>query len=126
MGIAAPEVLSLQTLNDRGEQLEFCFLEKLRGQRLSDSLSLPRATLRSVVHELGEQISRMHAIGARRPRDAARFFETDTDDFLAMEAEFVELGADAGLERRALERAFRFFERGDGRAGAAAAPPDAQ
>ena len=110
LGIAAPEVLSLQTLQADGEQLEFCFLERLPGQRLADSLSLPRETLRAVVRELGEQISRMHTIGPGDLGEAARFFEDETDDFLAMEAEFVELGGDAGLDRRALQRAFRFFE----------------
>ncbi len=110
LGIAAPEVLSLQRLETDGEPLECCFLEKLPGQRLSDSLSLARETLRSVVREIGEQISRMHTIGAGELGEAARFFENDTDDFLAIEEEFIALGANAGLDRRALERAFRFFE----------------
>jgi Ser/Thr protein kinase RdoA (MazF antagonist) len=110
LGIAAPEVLSLQRLEADAEPLELCFLEKLPGQRLSDSLSLPREVLRSVVRELGEQLSRMHSIGPGELGEAARFFENDTDDFLAIEAEFVELGGNAGLDRRALERAFRFFE----------------
>lgn len=110
LGIAAPEVLSLQRLPAGGEPLEFCFLERLPGARLSESLSLPRETLRSVVRELGEQLSRMHTIGPDDLGEAARFFENDTDDFLATEAEFVELGANAGLDRRALEGAFRFFE----------------
>jgi Ser/Thr protein kinase RdoA (MazF antagonist) len=110
LGMAVPEVLSLQTLQADGEPLELCFLERLPGERLSDSLSLPRETLRSVVRELGEQISRMHAIGPGDLGEAARFFENDTDDFLAMEAEFVQLGENAGLDRRALGRGFRFFE----------------
>ncbi|MFI4973416.1 MAG: phosphotransferase enzyme family protein [Caulobacterales bacterium] len=110
LGVAAPEVLSLQRLQADGEPLELCFLEKLPGKRLSDSLSLPREVLNRVVRELGEQISRMHAIGPGELAEAARLFENDTDDFLAIEAEFVELGGNAGLDRRALERAFRFFE----------------
>jgi len=110
LGIAAPEVLSLQRLDAGGEALELCFLEKLPGRRLSDSLSLPRETLRAVVRELGEQISRMHTIGPGDLGEAAQFFTNDTDDFLATEAEFVELGANAGLDRQALLRAFRFFE----------------
>jgi len=110
LGIAAPEVLSLQRLDADDEPLELCFLEKLPGQRLSDSLSLPRETLRAVVRELGEQISRMHTIGPGDLGEAVQSFENDTDDFLATEAEFVELGANAGLDRQALERAFRFFE----------------
>ena len=110
LGMAVPEVLSLQKLQAGSEPLEFCFLEKLPGKRLSDSLSLPRRTLRSVVRELGEQISRMHTIGPGELGEAARFFENDTDDFLATEPEFVELGGNAGLDRRALERAFRFVE----------------
>jgi Ser/Thr protein kinase RdoA (MazF antagonist) len=110
LGMAVPEILSLQGLQADGEQLELCFLERLPGQRLSDSLSLPREALRSVVRELGEQISRMHTIGPGDLGEAVRFFENDTDDFLATEAEFVELGGKAGLDRRALERAFRFFE----------------
>ncbi len=110
LGMAVPEVLSVQSLQGEAEALELCFLEKLPGQRLSDSLSLPREVLRSVVRELGEQISRMHAIGPSDLGDAVRFFENDTDDFLATEAEFVELGGNAGLDRRALQRAFRFFE----------------
>jgi Ser/Thr protein kinase RdoA (MazF antagonist) len=110
LGMAVPEILSLQRLQADGEQLELCFLERLPGQRLSDSLSLPWEVLRSVVRELGEQISRMHTIGPGDLGEAVRFFENDTDDFLATEAEFVELGGNAGLDRRALERAFRFFE----------------
>ena len=110
LGMAAPEVLSLQKLEADGEMLEFCFLQRLPGERLSDSLSLPRETLRGVVRELGEQISRMHAIGPGDLGEAARFFENDTDDFLIMQDEFVELGGGAGLDRRALERAIRFFE----------------
>jgi Ser/Thr protein kinase RdoA (MazF antagonist) len=110
LGMAVPEVLSLQRLQAGGEQLEICVLGRLPGQRLSDSFSLPREVLRSVVRELGEQISRMHTIGPGELGEAVRFFENDTDDFLATEAEFVELGAAAGLDRRALERAFRFFE----------------
>jgi Ser/Thr protein kinase RdoA (MazF antagonist) len=110
LGMAVPEVLSLQRLEADGEPLELCFLERLPGARLSDSLSLPRETLRSVVRELGEQLSRMHAIGPDDLGEAVRFFENDTDDFLGLEAEFVELGANAGLDRRALTRGFRFFE----------------
>jgi Ser/Thr protein kinase RdoA (MazF antagonist) len=110
LGIAAPEVLSLQKLQAGAELLELCFLERLPGQRLSDSLSLPRDVLRSVVRELGEQLARMHSIGPDDLGDGARLFENDTDDFLAMEAEFLELAAAAGLERRALVRAFRSFE----------------
>jgi len=110
LGIAAPEVLSVQTVQSDAESLELCFLERLPGQRLSDSLSLPRETLRAVVRELGEQLSRMHSLGTDDLGEAARFFADDTDDFLAMQAEFVALGRDAGLDRRALARAFRFFE----------------
>jgi aminoglycoside phosphotransferase (APT) family kinase protein len=108
--MAVPKVLSLQRLDAEGAPLEFCFLEQLPGERLSDSLSLPQETLRAVVCELGEQISRMHAISSDELGQAARFFENDTDDFLAIEAEFVQLASQAGLDRRALERAFRFFE----------------
>src|SRR6202041_2573766 len=110
LGMAVPEVLSLQTLQADGEALELCFLARLPGQRLADSLSLPRETLRAVVRELGEQLSRMHAIGPDDLGEAARYFENDTDDFLALEAEFGELGAAAGLDRRALARGFRYFD----------------
>ena len=110
LGMAAPEVLSVQQLEGDKEQLEICFLEMLPGERLSDSLSLPRETLRRVVRELGEQISRMHTIDLAGIGEAARFFENDTDDFLAMEAEFVSLGVEADLDPQALQRAFRFFE----------------
>ncbi len=110
LGMAAPEVLSVQRLEADAEPLEVCFLERLPGVRLSDSLTLPAETLRTVVRELGEQISRMHAIGPGDLGEAARFFANDADDFLAMEAEFVDLGVNAGLDRQALQRAFRFFE----------------
>ena len=110
LGMAVPEVLSLQRLRVDAEPLELCFLERLPGERLSDSLSLPREVLHSVVRELGEQISRMHALGAGDLGEAIRFFQHDTDDFLAIEAEFLDLAAKAGVDRRALERAFRFFE----------------
>jgi aminoglycoside phosphotransferase (APT) family kinase protein len=52
----------------------------------------------------------MHAIDVADLGDAGRFFEHDTDDFLAFEPEFVRLGLAAGLGRPTLERAFRFFE----------------
>jgi len=110
LGMHVPKVLSIQTLEAAGEPLEVCILEKLPGARLSDSLSLPRETLRNVVRELGEEISRMHAIGPDDLGEAARFFEDDTDDFLAIEAEFTELAVRAGLDRAALERGFRYFE----------------
>ncbi|HVN02142.1 MAG TPA: aminoglycoside phosphotransferase family protein [Caulobacteraceae bacterium] len=110
LGMSVPEVLSLQSLQDDGESLELCFLERLPGQRLSDSLSLAPDVLRRVVREVGEQISRMHGMGPADLGGAQRFFENDTDDFLATEAEFVDLGGKAGLDGRALERAFRFFE----------------
>ncbi|MGH6987710.1 MAG: phosphotransferase family protein [Caulobacteraceae bacterium] len=110
LGMPAPEVLSVQRLEADGEELEVCFLEKLPGERLADSLSLPRDTLRSVVRELGELISRMHAIGLDDCGEAARFFANDTDDFLASEAEFAPLARRAGVDRRALERAFRFYD----------------
>jgi aminoglycoside phosphotransferase (APT) family kinase protein len=111
LGISAPEVLSIQRVEAAGEPLELCFLEKLPGQRLSDSLSAPRETLRQVLRELGEQISRMHGIGPDDLGPATRFFENDTDDFLATESEFVRLGVAAGLDRRALEAVFRFFDK---------------
>jgi Ser/Thr protein kinase RdoA (MazF antagonist) len=117
LGVAAPEVLSLQTLQTETAPLEFCFLERLPGQRLSDSLSLPIDTLRAVVRELGEQIARMHSLGSDDLGEAARFFESDTDDFLAMEPEFVRLGGAAGLDRRALARGFRYFEAATTRRG---------
>lgn len=110
LGIKAPEVLSVQKLEAAGEPLELCFMQKLPGARLSDSLSLPRETLRSVVRELGDQIARMHSIGLDDLGEAARFFENDTDDFLVLEDEFVRLGTEAGLAQSKLKRAFRFFE----------------
>jgi aminoglycoside phosphotransferase (APT) family kinase protein len=110
LGMAVPQVLSVQRLQAEGEILEACFLEMLPGERLSDSLSLPRETLRSVVRELGEQISRMHGVTPEDLGDAKRLFEDDTDDFLATAPEFLRLGVEAGLPRGALERAFRFFE----------------
>jgi len=110
LGMAAPEVLSVQRLDNAGEALEFCFLELLPGQRLSDSLSLPRETLRGVVRELGEQLSRMHAIGWEDLGAAVRYFENDTDDFLAIEGEFTDMAAAAGLDRAAVGRAFRWHE----------------
>jgi Ser/Thr protein kinase RdoA (MazF antagonist) len=109
-GMPAPEVLSIQRVETADEALELCFLEELPGERLSDSLSAPRETLRSVLRELGSQISRMHGIGLDDLGPAARFFENDTDDFLATEPEFVGFGIAAGLDRRGLEQAFRFFE----------------
>jgi aminoglycoside phosphotransferase (APT) family kinase protein len=108
--MAVPEVLSLQRLETQEEPLELCFLELLPGERLSDSLSLPRETLRAIVRELGEQISRMHAIAPDDLGPAARYFADDTDDFLAMEPEFLRLGSEAGLNPAALARAFRFYE----------------
>ena len=110
LGMAVPEVLSLQRLETEEGPLELCFLELLPGERLSDSLSLPRETLRAIVRELGEQISRMHAIGLDDLGPAASYFENDTDDFLSVEVEFVQLGSEGGLNPAALERAFRFFE----------------
>jgi len=110
LGVPAPEVLSVQHVAADSGPLDLCFLEKLPGERLSDSLSLPRETLRRVVRELGEQIARMHSIGSADLGEAARFFENDTDDFLATWPEFITIGVDAGLDRRALERAFRFCE----------------
>ena len=110
LGMAVPEVLSLQTLEADSERLEMCFLEMLPGERLSDSLSLPRETLRSVVREVGDQLSRMHAIESSDLGQDGRFFESDADDFAAVEAEFIALGVEAGLDRQALERALRFFE----------------
>ena len=86
LGMAVPEVLSIQRIQAGGETLELCFMQRLPGQRLSDSLSLPRETLQSVVRELGAQISRMHTIGLDDLGEAARFFENDTDDFLKQEA----------------------------------------
>jgi aminoglycoside phosphotransferase (APT) family kinase protein len=59
----------------------------------------------------------MHAIGPGDLGDGARFFENDTDDFLATEPEFVALGGAAGLDRQALGRAFRFFEAATSRRG---------
>ncbi len=110
LGLAVPEVLSLQRLETEEEPLELCFLELLPGERLSDSLSLPRQTLRAVVRELGEQISRMHAIGLEDLGPDAGYFADDTDDFLAKEPEFIRLGIEAGLNPGALGRAFRFYE----------------
>jgi Ser/Thr protein kinase RdoA (MazF antagonist) len=111
LGMAVPEVLSLQTLEAGAERLEVCILEMLPGERLSDSLSLPQATLRSIVRDVGEQLSRMHAVGLGELGEGARFFENDADDLLASEDEFVALGVAAGLDWRTLERAFRFFEK---------------
>ncbi|HZZ88086.1 MAG TPA: aminoglycoside phosphotransferase family protein [Caulobacteraceae bacterium] len=108
--MAVPEVLSVQDVDFEGERLALCFLELLPGERLSDSLALPRETLRSVVRELARQLSWMHAT---RPEDlgaAVRFFENDTDDFLATAPEFVRLGTEAGLQRQALDQAIGAYE----------------
>jgi Ser/Thr protein kinase RdoA (MazF antagonist) len=110
LGMAVPEVLSLQRLEAEGGPLEFCFLELLPGVRLSDSLELPRETLGSVVRELGEQLSRMHAIAPGDLGEGARFFENDTDDFLATRPQFTQLGLQAGLAHEDLDRAFEIFE----------------
>jgi aminoglycoside phosphotransferase (APT) family kinase protein len=111
LGMAAPEVLSIQRLADAGQALEVCILEKLPGQRLSDSLDLPPQTLRAIVRQVGEQLSLMHSITEADLGDGARFFADDTDDFLGLEAEFTELAGRAGLDSAAIGRAFRFVER---------------
>ena len=110
LGIHAPEVLSVETLDSAGETLDACILEKLPGERLSDSLSLLRATRRRVVIELGEELSRMHTIGVDDLGEGAAFFAGDTDDFLELEDEFVELASAAGLDSDVLARAFRLYQ----------------
>jgi aminoglycoside phosphotransferase (APT) family kinase protein len=110
LGMAAPEVLSIQRVPDGPHALEVCILEKLPGQRLSDSLDLPPQTLRAIVRQVGEQLSLMHSITEADLGDGARFFADDTDDFLATEAEFTELASRAGLDRAAIGRACRFVE----------------
>jgi len=111
LGICAPEVLSIQRVEtDAGEALELCFLEKLPGARLSDSLDLPRETLRRVVSELGEQISRMHGIGEADVGEGARFFAGDTDDTVATTPEFVAAAASAGLDPAAVQRAMAWYD----------------
>lgn len=107
LGVRAPEVLSVERLESDGETVDVCLLEKLPGQRLSDSLSLPTETLRAIVREVGGQLSRMHTIGADDLGDGARFFANETDDFLPMEAEFTDIAVRAGLDRTPVERAFR-------------------
>ncbi|HUZ13420.1 MAG TPA: aminoglycoside phosphotransferase family protein [Caulobacteraceae bacterium] len=110
LGMRVPQVFSTGRYDVAGESLDVCVLEKLAGERLSDSLALPRQTLEKVVRQLGEQLSRLHSIRADDLGEGARFFANDTDDFLAIEAEFVELGVAAGLDPAGLGRAFRFFE----------------
>ncbi|HEX4197531.1 MAG TPA: aminoglycoside phosphotransferase family protein [Caulobacteraceae bacterium] len=110
LGMAVPRVLSIQRLADGRQALEVCILEKLAGQRLSDSLDLPPRSLRAVVRQVGAQLSLMHSITEADLGDGGRFFEGDTDDFLATEGEFTELAGRAGLDGGALGRAFRFVE----------------
>ncbi|HZC17292.1 MAG TPA: aminoglycoside phosphotransferase family protein, partial [Caulobacteraceae bacterium] len=110
LGMAVPEVLSIQRLASDTGALEVCILEKLPGERLSDSLDLPPETLRAVVRQVGEQLSRLHSITAADLGDGAGFFEGDTDDFLSLEAEFTEIASRAGLQRATMGRAFRFVE----------------
>jgi aminoglycoside phosphotransferase (APT) family kinase protein len=105
LGVKAPEVLSIQRREAVGEMLEICIQEKLPGERLADSLGLPRETLRAIVREVGEQLSRMHAIAWENLGDAVRYFESDTDDTIRTIPEFIDLGAAAGLDRSVLERA---------------------
>jgi aminoglycoside phosphotransferase (APT) family kinase protein len=108
--IRAPEVLSIERLEVDGESVEVCLMQKLSGERLSDRLDLPRETLRHVVHQVGEDLSRMHTISDADLGEGASFFVDDTDDFLVSESEFIALGADAGLDGEALAHGFRFFE----------------
>ena len=49
------------------------------------------------MREVGDQLSRMHMIGADDLGDGARFFAGDTDEFLPMEGEFTEIAVRAGL-----------------------------
>jgi aminoglycoside phosphotransferase (APT) family kinase protein len=77
---------------------------------------MSQETMRAILWELGEQISRIHSI---RPQDLGEgelLFENDVDEFFPREAEFLTLGGEAGLDRRALERAFRFVEAMEGSA----------
>ncbi len=120
LGVAAPEVLSIQTRETTGAALELCFMERIAGERLSDRSDLPREVLREIVREVGDQLSRIHTIGAEDLGEGARLFADDTDDFLALRAEFESLGVEAGLAPRALDRAFAAYER---TLGDAAAPP---
>jgi aminoglycoside phosphotransferase (APT) family kinase protein len=111
LGVCAPEVLSVQRVEtEAGEALELCFLEKLPGARLSDGLHLPRETLRRIVSELGEQISRMHSIGEAGLGEAARFFAGDTDDTVATTPEFVAAAAEAGLDPAAVARGMAWYD----------------
>jgi Ser/Thr protein kinase RdoA (MazF antagonist) len=110
LGVLAPEVLSIQRRQAGDETLELCVLEKLPGERLMDSLSLPHETLRSICRELGEQVGLIHSIGMNDLGDGACFFEGDTDDTLATGPEFIRLGIAAGLATPALEAALRLYE----------------
>jgi aminoglycoside phosphotransferase (APT) family kinase protein len=86
-------------------------MEKLPGQRLSDSLDLPQETLRSIARELGDHLSRIHTIRPENLGEAAAFFASDTDDTLATVPQFLHFAAEAGLDVPALERALRRVER---------------
>ena len=62
LGIPVPKMLLVDQFESSNETLDVCIMEKINGARLSDSLALPRSTLRAIVNEVGEFDSRMHTI----------------------------------------------------------------
>jgi aminoglycoside phosphotransferase (APT) family kinase protein len=117
LDIPVPGVLVTVRYGSAREALDVCILEKLEGERLSDSLHLPRETLRAVVNQAGEVLSRLHTIqtegaGGVDGRGHGEFqsYEAFFDDFMAQEAQFVAVAERTGFDRDGLHRALRYAE----------------
>ena len=112
-GVPVPEVLGVWRLSTEGQPLDICVQRKIDGVPLADA-DLPQHTLRQIVVQAGAFLSYIHAIpvkgfGYINGEGEGVFLtrESETNAFLAKEAEFHVLAKRLDLSDRDMSRALR-------------------
>ncbi|MFI4936759.1 MAG: phosphotransferase family protein [Caulobacterales bacterium] len=118
LGVPVPTVLLIRHLSSDDGPLDLCVQQTLPGTLLSNSLALPRETLRSLTMQAGEFLSRIHSIPTHGlgyldgdGRGAFATFEALTEDFLAQEDDYLALAGRIGWPPATMRRLFAFIDR---------------
>jgi len=116
-GVPAPQVLLIRRAETEAGPVDLCIQRRLPGALLSNSLTLPRETLRSLTMQAGELLSRVHRIQTRGlgyidGEGVGPFADFDSlmADFLGQAGSYEALAARQGLDRATMPRALRFIE----------------
>lgn len=120
LDLPVPEVLLLKHLSTDDEPLDICVQKKLEGELLErgaiDATTLPPEDLRSILHEAGEMLARIHSVPTagwgylnHKGEGTQPTFHTGWNKFIVEEQKYTQLAERTGFDTGLMHRIFTYL-----------------